>query len=354
MEAGRGGGEGEEEVGGYSGRGVGRRGGGVQEGASDRKGVQCDSDPTVRLLLPLFVSLIDTDPLHSRSVPMLKTGPHLARSTGAVAPPTSFQALVPRPPRSQYLTYSHLIFGPELLHLHDFLRLSPSVDLDPLVARQRMPKTAFPTTLIMRLGSLYRSGAPASSPLIAKGLVFEQVEIPPSAATLKAITQTGDLELLWKPVAADHLSDPSLLELPSSYYQNLPLPLPFHRWRLLAPPRSAAAAASTSSISALETSVLFSPSIAGRFYPLSPSTGTLPVRADPRLVQKVLAEAERGVHWWTHKKGDGARGGKGEEGIRSLGLVMGGLEAGGKGGTVRIEVRLSLFFAPLFLVSSFH
>jgi hypothetical protein len=74
--------------------------------------------------------------------------------------------------------------------------------------------TAFRKELLMRISALYRGGS--KSQLIARGLIFEQVEMPPSQATLNKITQTGDLDLLWTPPSSNHLSDPSLVQLPSS------------------------------------------------------------------------------------------------------------------------------------------
>ncbi|BGP16135.1 hypothetical protein JCM10213_006069 [Rhodosporidiobolus nylandii] len=257
-----------------------------------------------------------------RPIPSIKSGRHLARPSTLSTPPTSLTSLVPQPARSRYLTFPHLLLGPELLHPGDYVRLSPhlspasDIDATLLSARTPITRTSLPTSLVMRISTFYRGGV--GSPLIVRGLVFEQVELrpPPSLASRP--------EALWAQLPAD--PDSSLSILPAAVAATLPLPLPFHCWRLLRP------SGASSSVASLETDVLLS-SVCGRLYPLPPSS---PAQRDPKTVIQWLEQADRGVHWMTKEEGKGARGGWGEEGMGALSLLAAGVQSG-TGGTVRIK-----------------
>ncbi|GAA5897543.1 hypothetical protein JCM6882_003512 [Rhodosporidiobolus microsporus] len=256
-----------------------------------------------------------------RPLPTLQTGYHL--SADPFHPPSSLKNLMLMRARARYLSYPHLLFGPELVHLGDYVRLDPTVELDPSIEAGRSPPSdeKLPASLVMRLSGLYRSGT--GSPLIARGLVFEQVEIPPPAGASSA----PDSPAFWS-TPTTVKPDSSLLQLPSSLVQTLPTPLPFHQWRLLIP------STASTTLSSLETDVLFHPSVAGRYYSLSLAQA-LAVKQDPKVVVQWLDEATCGVHWWTKQKGLGARGGPGEEGLHAMGLVLSGLSSGVR--TARVE-----------------
>ncbi|BGP40028.1 hypothetical protein JCM10449v2_003986 [Rhodotorula kratochvilovae] len=232
-----------------------------------------------------------------RPIPTIRKGSHLAAKPDV--PPLSISALETKDAETRYLTFPHLIFGPELLHVGEYVRLAPTAELDPALLGERTARKpdALPTTLVMRLGTLYRGGG--RSPLVARGLVFELKPLAPKDVTL----------------------DISLMSLPQAILQALPPPLPLHKWRLLSPPGAESA----------ETEVLFAGAVAGRYYPL-----TLPSGSTNETIEAVnarLEEATDGQGVW--QDGQGATGGKGEEGIKALALLLGGMAAGDR--TARIE-----------------
>ncbi|GAA5820555.1 hypothetical protein JCM3770_003855 [Rhodotorula araucariae] len=232
-----------------------------------------------------------------RPIPTIRKGSHLAAKPDT--PPVSISALESKDAGTRFLAFSHLIFGPELLHVGDYVRLSPTAEVDPAILAERTARKpdALPTTLVMRVGTLYRGGR--GSPLVARGLVFELKPVAPNDATL----------------------DISLMSLPQAILQALPPPLPLHKWRLLAPPGAESS----------ETEIIFAPAVAGRYYPL-----TLPAGSSNETVEAVnarLDEATDGQGVW--QDGQGATGGKGEEGIKALALLLGGMAAGNK--TARID-----------------
>ncbi|GAA5978074.1 hypothetical protein JCM11641_006620 [Rhodosporidiobolus odoratus] len=234
-----------------------------------------------------------------RPIPSIKTGPHLARSTAIAS--TTLHALAPQRHRSRYLSYSHLIYGPELLHPFDWVRLVPDPEVEDGINDSRTPTTdiSLPTSLVMRISGFYRGGE--GNPLVVKGLIFEQIEIPPADSSPEG---------LWAPVSP--APDPSLAVLPQALLSTLPAALPFHRWRLLSPSH-----ASTSPTS--HESEILLPSIAGRLYPLPPS-----ILNEPKQCVKWLEDADKGMHWWTKEVGKGNKGGYGEEGMKAFKLVMAG------------------------------
>ncbi|GAA5998978.1 uncharacterized protein JCM10292_003229 [Rhodotorula paludigena] len=238
-----------------------------------------------------------------RPIPVLRAGKHLAISPNL--PPTSLSALQPMRAAARYLTLSHVILGPELIHAGDYVRLNPGCDLDASVAADRSPlrDEMLPTTLVMRIGTIYRGLS--GSPLIARGLVFE----------LKPIAPT------------DNSLDISLMALPQAVSSSMPAPFPLHKWRLLTPSTSSA------SLASLETEVLFHQAVAGRYFPATlPSVIDGPVASVER-VNKYLEDAADGKG--ILGDGSGSKGGLGEEGIKALGLLLGGMSAGDK--TARIE-----------------
>ncbi|GAA5824142.1 hypothetical protein JCM11251_001538 [Rhodosporidiobolus azoricus] len=255
-----------------------------------------------------------------RPLPLIETGYHLAASTSL--PHNSLSNLTLQRAKSRYLRYPHLLFGPELLHPGDYVRLDPSVELDASIEAGRSPRSdeSLPTSLVMRLSTLYRGGK--GSPLMARGLIFEQVELPPVPGS----GNNPDNPTFWQ--MPPYKPDPSLLQLPSTMVQTLPTPLPFHHWRLLIP------STASTTLSSLETDILFHPSISGRYYSLSLLQAAA-VKQDPQCILKWLEEATDGVHWWTKEKGKGSTGGLGEEGMNAMGLVLSGMSTGKR--TARVQ-----------------
>ncbi|GAA5930096.1 hypothetical protein JCM3775_004514 [Rhodotorula graminis] len=239
-----------------------------------------------------------------RPIPTLVTGAHLASKP--TVPPTSLAALERKGPESRYLSHSHVIYGPELIHVGDYVRLCPYAELDPSIVASRTPHDAsarlLPLTLVMRVSALYRGGK--GSPLVARGHVFEHKPVP------------GERDAALEPPR-----DESLQALPRAIVDTLPLPFPFHTWRLLAP-------AATEPGSALETDVLVSQAVAGRYYPLGLAAMDPPPSREEttKVINAWLEEASNGLGVW--QDGRGAKGGKGEEGIKALTLLLSGVAAG--------------------------
>jgi len=257
------------------------------------------------MLMPLLVAC---------RIPTLVMGSHLEAKPAHR--PIDLASLERKGSESRYLSHSHIIYGPELVHVGDYVRLSPTADLDPAVVAERTPvdqsARLLPLTLVMRITALYRGGQ--GSPLVARGYVFEQKHVP------------GPHDAALEPTR-----DESLQNLPASVVNTLPLPFPSHKWRLLAP------AAGADVDATLETDVLFGQAVAGRYYPLGLAAMDPPPTRDEtiKVVNAWLEEATNGLGVW--QDGHGAKGGKGEEGIKALTLLLSGVAAGDR--APRILVR---------------
>ncbi|GAA6002284.1 hypothetical protein JCM10207_001046 [Rhodosporidiobolus poonsookiae] len=245
-----------------------------------------------------------------RPIPSIRSGTHLALSSSL--PPTSLANLTMQRARSRYLSYDHIVYGPEILHVGDYVRLSPTAELEASVAAQRSsPKSSWPISPVMRISSLYRGGA--GSPLIARGLIFEYKELPLSSLPKRA--SQADVEAsLWGTARPGDIVP--ITQLPPEIVESLPWLLPCHMWRLLTP------SSASNTLASLETDVIFSSSVAGRLYPLHPNW---PEQQDPKMLVPWLEDARDGVHWWTKEKGKGAKGGWGEEGLNALKVVLAGV-----------------------------
>jgi len=147
------------------------------ESSPNREMLRCDSDQTVRLLSPSPSAYSLTDgsaPLNR--LPTIAVGEHLASNLGRTSSVRS--ELEEFPARSRYLTYSHVIYGPELIHVGDFVRLKPGSDLGPFIDRKGFdPKhQLLATTLILHISIIYQGLG--RSPLMARGVIYELVEMP--------------------------------------------------------------------------------------------------------------------------------------------------------------------------------
>ncbi|GAA5898954.1 hypothetical protein JCM8208_005436 [Rhodotorula glutinis] len=238
-----------------------------------------------------------------RPIPTLIVGAHLASKPSL--PPTSLASLERKEPGSRYLSHSHIIYGPELVHVGDYVRLSPAAELDPAIVAARTPHDPsarlLPLTLVMRVSALYRGGK--GSPLVARGHVFEHKPVP------------GERDAALEPPR-----DESLQALPRTIVDTLPLPFPFHTWRLLG--------SAVEPGRAPQTDVLFDQAVAGRYYPLGLAAMDPPPSRDEttKVMNAWLEEASDGLGVW--QDGRGAKGGKGEEGIKALTLLLSGVAAG--------------------------
>lgn len=119
--------------------------------------------------------------------------------------------------------------------------------------------------------------------------------------------------------------DPSMTVLDQATLEFLPPPFPRHKWRFVQPP-----------LDVVSVDVLFGPSVAGRYYPIPPAS---PTWTHHTVVNSWLDEAMSGNG--PAGQGTGAVGGKGEEGIRALSLMLAGLTAGDR--TVRVDVSATLW-----------
>lgn len=142
------------------------------------------------------------------------------------------------PPRSRYLTYSHILYGPELIHAGDFVRLNPGCDVGPFIDRKGFdPKhQLLATSLILHISIIYQGLG--RSPLMARGVIYELVEMP----------DREDPNYAMNPQATAQ-------ELSLSILKTLPRPFPSHKWRCLSSAYG-------------EIDVLFT-DVAGRYHPLS-------------------------------------------------------------------------------------
>lgn len=253
---------------------------------------------------------------HSCSLPTVAVGAHLAAKPDV--PATSRSALQEMPPRSRYLTYSHILYGPELIHVGDFVRLVPGTDLGPTIDRSGFDpdRKLLSTSLILQIEVIYRGGA--GSPLMARGPIYEMVELPDprDPSTTAPVTSSGGL--------------PPPGEISSSVLKTMPRPFPHHKWRCI-------------STRGGEVDVLFQ-DIAGRYYALNRK-----VCENPEVLDTVLKKADQQVE----KKTDLSewaigKGGVGLNGYDALRLTLAGLC--GESRTTRILVSsflLFFLFAPL-------
>jgi len=207
------------------------------ESSPNREMLRCDSDQTVRLLSPSPSAYSLTDgsaPLNR--LPTIAVGEHLASNLGRTSSVRS--ELEEFPARSRYLTYSHVIYGPELIHVGDFVRLKPGSDLGPFIDRKGFdPKhQLLATTLILHISIIYQGLG--RSPLMARGVIYELVEMPDREDPNYALNPQATAQ-----------------ELSLSILKTLPRPFPSHKWRCLSTAHG-------------EVDLCFS-DIAGRYYPLT-------------------------------------------------------------------------------------
>ncbi|GAA5943279.1 uncharacterized protein JCM15063_000751 [Sporobolomyces koalae] len=209
-----------------------------------------------------------------RSIPMIAVGPHLSApppkaGQATVAPVERREELVQNPPRTAYLSHSHVFHGPELLHVGDFVRLNPDAVLDPKIQRTQTDpdRKLLPLSLILHVSEIYRGGA--GSPLVARGAIYEMVELPSSEDNRRV--------------------DPRLFEeeLSISMLKTLPRPFPQHKWRCLT---------SKGSEGGGETDVLWN-DVAGRYYAFSGK-----VCDKPELVNHALMRARDATYQTAQQK----------------------------------------------------
>ncbi|GAA5911226.1 uncharacterized protein JCM6883_001947 [Sporobolomyces salmoneus] len=231
-----------------------------------------------------------------RSLPTISVGTHLAAPPGVLA--TTRSLLKQMPPQSRFLTHSHVLYGPELVHVGDFVRLAPGSDLGPTIDRSGYDpeKKLLNMSLILHIQLIYRGGT--GSPLMARGPIYEMVELPE-----RNEEQYRNNARAFGP------------EISTSILKTMPRPFPHHKWRL----------ASTRG----EVDVLFG-DIAGRYHALNRY-----VNEKLEIIDQVLARANQQVE----KKEDMSqwsisKGGYGLNGHDALKLTLAGLE--GESRTTRI------------------
>ncbi|TKA54278.1 hypothetical protein B0A53_03370 [Rhodotorula sp. CCFEE 5036] len=222
-----------------------------------------------------------------RPIPRLVVGSHLAAKPDG--PSDDLASLERRDAQSRYLSYSHVLCGPEVVHVGDFVRLQPNAQIAASARRSIENPDALPTSLVMRIGAIYRGNN--RSPLMARGLMLELVPARPD----------------------DRTYDRSLYQLPPDVRIALPAPLPGHKWKLV---RESGMPNTSGSVHEFETNVLFDSAIAGRLYPIPLDA---PAHQDPKELPLSLREA------LTVKK---ATPGMGEEGMKALSLMLAGMTTG--------------------------
>ncbi|GAA5989683.1 hypothetical protein JCM10908_000586 [Rhodotorula pacifica] len=222
-----------------------------------------------------------------RPIPRLVIGSHLAARPDG--PSDDLASLEKRDAKSRYLTYSHVLCGPEVIHVGDFVRLHPGAQIATTAKRSASNAENVVTSLVMRIGAFYRGEN--RSPLMARGLMLELVLAKPE----------------------DRTYDRSLYQLPPDVRVSLPPPLPGHKWKLV---RESGMPNTSGSVKEFETNVIFDAAVAGRLYPIPLDK---PAHQDPKEFPKSLRDA------LTVKK---ATPGMGEEGIKALALMLAGLTTG--------------------------
>ena len=198
-----------------------------------------------------------------------------------------------------------------MVHVGDFVRLQPNAQIAASARRSVENPDALPTSLVMRIGAIYRGNN--WSPLMARGLMLELVPARPD----------------------DRTYDRSLYQLPPDVRIALPAPLPGHKWKLV---RESGMPNTSGSVKEFETNVLFDSAIAGRLYPI---TLDAPAHQDPKELPLSLREA------LTVKK---ATPGMGEEGMKALSLMLAGMTTGERTACFKVRsflwIRSSLFALP--------
>ena len=242
------------------------------------------------MALVVGLSLVVAEVAHDtvlHSIPRLVVGSHLAAKPDG--PSDDLASLERRDAQSRYLSYSHVLCGPEVVHVGDFVRLQPNAQIAASARRSVENPDALPTSLVMRIGAIYRGNN--RSPLMARGLMLELVPARPD----------------------DRTYDRSLYQLPPDVRIALPAPLPGHKWKLV---RESGMPNTSGSVQEFETNVLFDSAIAGRLYPIPLDA---PAHQDPKELPLSLREA------LTVKK---ATPGMGEEGMKALSLMLAGMTTG--------------------------
>ena len=125
-----------------------------------------------------------------------------------------------------------------MIHVGDFVRLKPGSDLGPFIDRKGFdPKhQLLATTLILHISIIYQGLG--RSPLMARGVIYELVEMPDREDPNYALNPQATAQ-----------------ELSLSILKTLPRPFPSHKWRCLSTAHG-------------EVDLCFS-DIAGRYYPLT-------------------------------------------------------------------------------------
>ncbi|KAM0787831.1 hypothetical protein ACM66B_003885 [Microbotryomycetes sp. NB124-2] len=224
--------------------------------------------------------------IHVLSPARVNNGAHLSPAAAPAADSPIRALYVPRQ-SVRTMSFSHVFYGPELVHAGDFVRLASRIDLPAGVASlvtNKSPWTVH-TSLILQIAAFVKQVGRESAPLV-RGKVFEMV---PTGVQSPASLVGGGLSNDEDESASLSGAVVAAVPVPTAY--------PGHMMRCL---------------TACPSSFVDLPldSIAGRYYPLAQS-----MQHDLTIVDDIVERAR-------------TTGLAGEVGVRPVSLLLGGLVTG--------------------------